>query len=217
MKKYELAFVLGEKNTEPKAQEIAREIKNILTERKAEIESDFFWGKKKLAYPIAGNSFGYYFIVVFSADEGVLAKINKDLNLNETVVRHLITRHIEGLEKPWEGEKESDGRDIKEEKEQAPKKKKVIIEKEKELPKKEEKEDIKVKKEEKKGPNASVGASKLDEAIVKDIEEKIEEKESQEKQIKELIEERREPTEEERKAELDKKLAEILGNDIDSL
>ena len=94
-KKYEICFILGENHTEDKAKEISKEVVRIIEKRGGKLEREFFWGKRKLAYPIKRNSFGYYFIFVFVADPVMVNKMTKDLGLDEQVLRYLTTDYLE--------------------------------------------------------------------------------------------------------------------------
>ena len=94
-KKYEICFILGENHTEDKAKEISKEVVRIIEKRGGKLEREFFWGKRKLAYPIKRNSFGYYFIFVFVADPVMVNKMTKDLSLDEHILRYLTTDYLE--------------------------------------------------------------------------------------------------------------------------
>jgi len=95
MKKYEITFIVGENATEDKAKEIAENIRKLFEEHGAKIEKEFYWGKRKLVYKIAKNSFGYYFVLIFDLDPAQLNLINHELGLNEKIIRYLIVDFIE--------------------------------------------------------------------------------------------------------------------------
>jgi small subunit ribosomal protein S6 len=48
------------------------------------------WGKRTLAYPIAGKETGYYVIAKFNAAADQLPEYERALKLDEQVLRHLI-------------------------------------------------------------------------------------------------------------------------------
>src|SRR3954464_4618956 len=54
------------------------------------------WGRRRLAYPISKKNEGVYHLVVFDADAETLAEINRVLKIDDAVLRHLATKHIEG-------------------------------------------------------------------------------------------------------------------------
>lgn len=48
------------------------------------------WGKRTLAYPIAGRETGYYVVAKFDAAATMLPEYERALKLDESVIRHLI-------------------------------------------------------------------------------------------------------------------------------
>lgn len=48
------------------------------------------WGKRTLAYPIAGRETGYYVVAKFDATPDMLPEFERALKLDEQVLRHLI-------------------------------------------------------------------------------------------------------------------------------
>src|SRR6478672_986136 len=47
------------------------------------------WQEQKLAFPIGGHKKGAYWLTYFRLDSGKLAEFNRELRINETVVRSL--------------------------------------------------------------------------------------------------------------------------------
>ena len=89
MRNYELVFVV-----KPNADEVAREaILNIVKEAVAtegEVVKVDVWGTKKLAYPIAKFTEGHYVLVNFNAGVDVPKELDRNLKINENVIRHMI-------------------------------------------------------------------------------------------------------------------------------
>ena len=54
------------------------------------------WGRRRLAYEIAKKPEGVYHLVVFEANAETLDEISRVLKIDDTVLRHLATKHIEG-------------------------------------------------------------------------------------------------------------------------
>lgn len=175
MRKYELAFVLGESHTEDEAKEISKDIEKIIENSGGKVEKNFFWGKKKLAYKIAKNSFGYYFILIFVIPPASLSKLTRDLNLGEKIIRFLITGFQEGFSF-WEegtGEKEAKRRVKPKEEARIRPIKPVAVEEEEKV---EEKLDdqIKVKREKKKTKEAKEMEKEIsDEERQKELDKKL--------------------------------------------
>ena len=89
---YELLFVLPNKFTEDEAKAVSVRTEAILTEQGGVITYREFWGKKKLAYPIKQNIYGYYSLMEFDLEGKQLAKIDKALRLSNEIIRFLIIK-----------------------------------------------------------------------------------------------------------------------------
>ena len=55
------------------------------------------WQDSKLAYPINGHRKGLYYLAFFTAESRAVNAINRIVQLNENVLRHLILSHDKGL------------------------------------------------------------------------------------------------------------------------
>lgn len=108
MRKYEVAVVLHP-DLEIDLEAPKSRVEELFSNIGAEIKKRDEWGKRKLAYPIAGQSFGVYIFYVIEAEGERITELEQSLQLNEEVMRHLIVAHEEG-EEP---ESESDGGDTK--------------------------------------------------------------------------------------------------------
>ncbi len=54
------------------------------------------WGRRRLAYPILKKQEGVYHLVVFDASGETLNEITRVLKIDDAVMRHLATKHVEG-------------------------------------------------------------------------------------------------------------------------
>lgn len=54
-----------------------------------EIEDIDQWGRKRLAYPINKSKSGFYVVFRYFSPSDAVAKIERDLRLDETIVRYL--------------------------------------------------------------------------------------------------------------------------------
>ena len=59
---------------------------------KGEITDSKDLGSKELAYPIKKETVGYYFVVDFTAEAETVAELDRKARIDESVLRHLITR-----------------------------------------------------------------------------------------------------------------------------
>jgi small subunit ribosomal protein S6 len=144
MKTYELTYIIPEKFEEKEIPQISEKIKKLLPDGK--IIKEEFWGRRKLAYPILKNNFGYYITLVFETEPENIKKITNKLKLAEDIIRYLIVQS-EKTEKP------------------------VMAEGEKKKPKLQTK--AKPKKTEK--PQKAETTEKIEKEKMKELEEKLEE------------------------------------------
>lgn len=87
---YEILFIIPNKFTEDEAKKISVKIEKIINDDGGKVTFSEFWGKKKLAYKIKNNEYGYYSLCEFDLTKENLAKIDKDLRLSTEILRHQI-------------------------------------------------------------------------------------------------------------------------------
>lgn len=87
---YEVLFIIPNKFTEDEAKKVSSKIETMIVDAGGKISFSEFWGKKKLAYKIKHNEYGYYGLFEFDLEKESLAKIDKDLRLSAEVLRHQI-------------------------------------------------------------------------------------------------------------------------------
>ncbi|HMC12395.1 MAG TPA: 30S ribosomal protein S6 [Pirellulaceae bacterium] len=64
-------------------------IPNLVAKCGGEVLVSRLWQEQKLAYPIGSHKKGAYWLTYFRLDSGKLVEFNRDLRINETVVRSL--------------------------------------------------------------------------------------------------------------------------------
>ncbi|MCF7794887.1 30S ribosomal protein S6 [Patescibacteria group bacterium] len=202
---YEVLFIIANEYTEEEAKKISQDIEGIISKYKGEITYKEFWGKKKLAYPIKHNHFGYYSLLEFDLETESLPELNENLRLSDKIIRFQIIKikkrtleeinaekaKQEALNKNKGDKGESDNKEEKPKKESAEKKLN-----------KDELEDANETKEEKAG----------DEKKEDNEENKTKEKEEKEEVKKEDEEKKSEKENEESLKDFDDKLDNILDS-----
>jgi small subunit ribosomal protein S6 len=86
---YELAYIIPAKFTEDDVPKINHKITRLILDSGGQIINEESWGKRKLAYPIKQNKFGYYQILKFALDPLVLQKIEHQLKLDSSILRYM--------------------------------------------------------------------------------------------------------------------------------
>ncbi len=107
MREYELALIVHPKAEPELVTTIAETVTGIITEAGGEVrrvgqladgsgniverpEGD--WQKSKLAYPIQKQLEGYYLFFQAELNPDILPTLERNLRLNESVIRHLFVR-----------------------------------------------------------------------------------------------------------------------------
>lgn len=70
---------------------LKQRVSGLMTKHGAEVISAKLWDERRLAYPIRRQQRGTYLLVYFDAPTGELTAINRELNMAEPVMRHLVT------------------------------------------------------------------------------------------------------------------------------
>jgi small subunit ribosomal protein S6 len=65
---------------------------NVVRQGGGSVENVDIWGKRRLAYEIQKNAEGIYAVINVNAPSEVVAELDRQLNLNESVLRTKITR-----------------------------------------------------------------------------------------------------------------------------
>lgn len=130
-KHYEILFILPNKFTDSESKKIVEIVGQTIIENGGEITHSEYWGKKKLAYEIKHNAYGYYALFEFDLEGSLLAKINQTLRLSTDVLRHQIvvkkTKTAEELKKAEIIRAKIDSKKAAEEKEKIAKEKKSSL------------------------------------------------------------------------------------------
>jgi small subunit ribosomal protein S6 len=64
-------------------------VPNLVSKLGGEVLVSRLWQEQKLAFPIGGHKKGAYWLTYFRLDSGRLVEFNRELRINETVVRSL--------------------------------------------------------------------------------------------------------------------------------
>lgn len=151
---YEMLFIVPNKFTEDEAKKIIAKVEDSITKAEGKISFSEFWGKKKLAYKIKNNEYGYYSLCEFDLSKENLLKIDTDLRLSTEILRHQI---ISKRAKTEEEIKRNEEINAKIDSKKAKTKKDDVAES-----KKESKKEVKDKKDTKKGSNMKELDEKLE-------------------------------------------------------
>ena len=89
MKNYELVYVVRPNAEDEVKEAVLNKIQEVISAN-GEVEKVDTWGNKKLAYPIAKFTEGFYVLVNFKASADLPKELDRNLKINENVLRHMI-------------------------------------------------------------------------------------------------------------------------------
>ncbi len=92
LNRYETVFIATPVLSESQMKEAVEKFKGILTDNGAHIMHEENWGLRKLAYPIQKKSTGFYYLVEFESEGGLIAKLETEYRRDERIIRFLTVR-----------------------------------------------------------------------------------------------------------------------------
>lgn len=96
MTTYEILLMLDPEGAEAHQDDLIKRVRDLVEGGGGSWRSHDAWGRRRLTYPIAKKHDGVYHLVVFEAGAETLDEISRVLKIDDTVLRHLATKHIEG-------------------------------------------------------------------------------------------------------------------------
>lgn len=96
MTTYEILLMLDPDGAEAHQDELIARVRELVEGSGGTWRSHDAWGRRRLAYEIAKKTEGVYHLVVFEAGAETLDEISRVLKIDDAVLRHMATRHIEG-------------------------------------------------------------------------------------------------------------------------
>ena len=96
MNRYEMIYIIDADLEEAARKELIEKVSALITNNGGEIEKvDETWGKRKLAYAIDYKTEGWYVLVNFKAPVELPRELERNLQINENVLRYLVIKLVE--------------------------------------------------------------------------------------------------------------------------
>ncbi|HET8528202.1 MAG TPA: 30S ribosomal protein S6 [Gaiellaceae bacterium] len=96
MTTYEILLMLDPEGAESHQDDLLARVRDLVDRNGGTWRSHDAWGRRRLAYPIAKKPEGVYHLVVFESTPETLDEISRVLKIDDTVMRHMAVKHIEG-------------------------------------------------------------------------------------------------------------------------
>jgi small subunit ribosomal protein S6 len=92
MRRYELMVILDPELEERTVAPSLDQFLNVVRQGGGSVEKVDIWGRRRLAYEIAKKSEGIYAVVDLTAEPDTVKELDRQLNLNESVLRTKVIR-----------------------------------------------------------------------------------------------------------------------------
>ena len=93
MNRYEMIYIIDTGLEEAARKELIEKVSALIANNGGEIEKvDETWGKRRLAYAIDYKTEGWYVLVNFKAPADLPRELERNLQINENVLRYLVIK-----------------------------------------------------------------------------------------------------------------------------
>ena len=93
---YEILLMLDPELADERQDDLIARVRQLVETSGGTWRSHDAWGRRRLAYEILKKQEGVYHLLVFDSDGATLDEITRVLKIDDTVMRHLATKHLEG-------------------------------------------------------------------------------------------------------------------------
>ena len=97
-----MLYIIPQDITEEKVPEVTNKMGELLQRHGAHITREETWGRRKFAYAIKNQKYGTYQLLYFTLESEKLPKLEKELQLQQEVLRSLIVKYRERTAKEIE-------------------------------------------------------------------------------------------------------------------
>lgn len=97
VRQYELIYITPPESTEEALAELHQQVQAVVDRFGGTIEKTENWGRRKLAYEIAGHRDGIYILEIINGPAALNAELDRRLRVFDIVIRHMIVRVDEEL------------------------------------------------------------------------------------------------------------------------
>ena len=96
MTTYEILLMLDPELADERQDDLIARVRQLVETSGGTWRSHDAWGRRRLAYPIHKKQEGVYHLLVFESSPETLDEITRVLKIDDSVMRHLATKHLEG-------------------------------------------------------------------------------------------------------------------------
>jgi small subunit ribosomal protein S6 len=93
---YEILLMLDPELADERQDDLIARVRQLVESSGGTWRSHDAWGRRRLAYEILKKQEGVYHLLVFESSGETLNEITRVLKIDDSVMRHLATKHLEG-------------------------------------------------------------------------------------------------------------------------
>ncbi|BAE50907.1 30S ribosomal protein S6 [Magnetospirillum sp. XM-1] len=110
MSLYECVFIARQDISTPQVETLTEELSNIITQGGGSVSKKEYWGLRNIAYRVKKNRKGHYVLLNIDAPSAAVKEMERQMSINEDVLRTLTIR-VEELEEGPSAMMQSKSRD----------------------------------------------------------------------------------------------------------
>jgi small subunit ribosomal protein S6 len=110
MSLYECVFIARQDISTPQVEALTEELSNIITQGGGSVSKKEYWGLRNIAYRVKKNRKGHYVLLNIDAPSAAVKEMERQMSINEDVLRTLTLR-VEELEEGPSAMMQSKSRD----------------------------------------------------------------------------------------------------------
>ncbi len=88
MRHYEIIYIINPNESDDEFNAIVEKFNNLIVNQKGVIIKTQKWGKQRLAYTVKKFNNGFYVLVDFCANPGVTTELERNLNLDDRIIKY---------------------------------------------------------------------------------------------------------------------------------
>ena len=92
MNKYESVLITRQDYSSAQVDALSEKITGLVTENGGSVFKTEYWGLRNLAYRVKKNRKGHYILFDIECDKELISEYDRQMGLNEDVLRHIIVR-----------------------------------------------------------------------------------------------------------------------------
>jgi len=112
---YELTYVISGVVQQNQVDDIVRKVNHLIESNDGDVLEVDEWGNQRLAYEIDRKRSGYYVNMYFKAPGSLIDRLERELQINDDVLRYLTLRMDEKMQRHYEREKKREAKKKEEE------------------------------------------------------------------------------------------------------